>query len=1538
LLDKLYLEWDIMKYIKWTVFGIVTLMGLTALSMIVSAAPIVIDFEDLTTGGPGQGGQVLVFHQYANKGITFNDPFALDYSKGIPLKDFAHSGTKAIEQCYSKEFCTTPIEMNFTAGQKRVKVWVGYSAKLAYQRTVILHAFDSAGAQVGQATATFQPGNAPIPIQTPMEVISDSANIYSVTINFAPSPTYGKLETNSLAVDDVEFDTAGPAPPCWSYQPPIVKLVQPVGQTIQFNEFSIQGGTVFTTAQLENATLIITGAGGSNSLDLLSTGLISRNGGTFPATRIQDMLFPGPNTITVKVQDCKYSSENSTTVIFEPITGTIKCIGLEVTQGIQDMENTVPLIADKRTFVRAYLRIEGPTIEIHNVSGTLWGARPLNSGYPPVLDYPLKPYGVESMNQIVVDSSTDIITKRRNTDASLNFELPPEWITEGRLHLSLGLNSKGHPLGSLNDGCDNLDSQGFPAILKFEKAPPVELVLFNVPYTVSNVTYEPRQADFDLLHSWLQRVYPTDRVIISQSTISTFKDKRPGIDFTADHVNIQLWLTRIFSVFSGNMVGSEVKYYGLVNDTGGFMIGSAMGIPSDIASGPAGSGSYGWDTDGSYADWYGGHEIGHMYGRSHPGFGSDTEVKLGLKPCGTTQTSDDSKYPFPNGYISGPDMRFFGFDAGDPGNGIQMAVYDPAIWTDVMTYRCNEWISNYTYEGILDNLKILDQKGLIKSKQFLLDNVGSDSNDSLLVQGIVNLTDNSIELLPFMHLPNLELTPRPDNGSFSISLFDGTGERLASYPFEPKIGTDIPENESKSALIAEVIPYIEGTSRIVITKDGQELAFRNVSANPPQIEIIYPNGGEELDENTVNVSWRASDEDSDQLTYTILYSADAGETWQAVATNLEEMNYTVDLQELPGSNSSLFSVIATDGVNTGKDESNAVFYVPNKVPQAQIISPGDNSSFSDMQTIVLVGEAFDREDGYLDDKSVQWSSDKQGVLGFNSSISATELMPGDHTITLTAKDKNGAVTNASIRVHITQVAPVADAGPDRVVTVGSTVQLNGSNSSGFEPLYYKWEIVSRPEGSQSNISNTNTSQTEFIPDFFGEYVIQLLVKDTTGAVAIDRITVTGIPPNGTETSPTYAYITNAGSNTVSVIDTATNTIRATVSVGSNPNGVAVTPDGTKVYVANSDWDNVSTIDTISVIDTAIDTVIARVPVGNKPWGAAAISDGTKVYVTNEGSDTVSVIDATTNNVIKSVPVGSNPRGIVVSPDGKTVYVTNSDWWNNISVIDTVFAIDTATNTVIANVSVGDKPWGVAVSPDGTKLYVANYGSNTTSVIDTATNSVTATVPVGWGPVGVAVTPDGKKVYVASYHYPYSVSIIDTATNTVTATVNVGMFPHGVAVTPDGTKAYVTSDGSDKVYVIDTATNNVTGTVKTGSRPMSWGQFIGPAPNIIKMSTPVQLSPKNESVYSNYPRTTTLEWSPVPGAVSYTVEVDCYHCCQDNKWCTDIGRTWMVIPDVTTTNYTFDFVGAQPGRWRVWAVNANGQASLKSQWWYFTYKI
>ncbi len=102
-----------------------------------------------------------------------------------------------------------------------------------------------------------------------------------------------------------------------------------------------------------------------------------------------------------------------------------------------------------------------------------------------------------------------------------------------------------------------------------------------------------------------------------------------------------------------------------------------------------------------------------------------------------------------------------------------------------------------------------------------------------------------------------------------------------------------------------------------------------------------------------------------------------------------------------------------------------------------------------------------------------------------------------------------------------------------------------------------------------------------------------------------------------------------------------------------------------------------------------------------------------------------------------------------------------------------------------------------------------------------------------------------------------------------------------------------------------------------------------------LSAPKPISP-NGTVFNHYPRNTMLRWSPVRGAVSYTVEIDCYHCCQSNQWCSNIGGRTRIVPNINSTSYRFQFVGAQPGRWRVWAVDTAGRKSPKSSWYQFRY--
>ncbi|MFN0015123.1 MAG: PKD-like domain-containing protein [Saprospiraceae bacterium] len=338
---------------------------------------------------------------------------------------------------------------------------------------------------------------------------------------------------------------------------------------------------------------------------------------------------------------------------------------------------------------------------------------------------------------------------------------------------------------------------------------------------------------------------------------------------------------------------------------------------------------------------------------------------------------------------------------------------------------------------------------------------------------------------------------------------------------------------------------------------------------------------------------------------------------------------------------------------------------------------------------------------------------------------------------------------------------------------------------------------------------------------------------TANVTAPETATIT-VTPLGTG----LAYITNNTSNTVSVIDLATNTVVATIPVGIFPYGVSMSPDGNLVYVTNT------ISGTVSVIDAATNTVLATVPVGINPQGIAVSPDGSLVLVANTGSFNISMLETNTNTVLYTVPTpGVFSTGVAFHPTGFQAYIAGSN---------RVLVLDVIAGTITASIPVGGGAFGVSVSPDGTRVYVACANTDNLYVLDAATNVVLTTVPLGDAPSGVVVSPDGSRVYIANENGG-TISVLDAATNTIVATIPVSggalSGPIGISITPDGRFVYVAKILADEVSVISTVTNTEVGTIPVGISPIAFGNFI----------TPV-------AVCVGAPQTFTITVGPIPTLV------------------------------------------------------------------------
>jgi YVTN family beta-propeller protein len=318
-----------------------------------------------------------------------------------------------------------------------------------------------------------------------------------------------------------------------------------------------------------------------------------------------------------------------------------------------------------------------------------------------------------------------------------------------------------------------------------------------------------------------------------------------------------------------------------------------------------------------------------------------------------------------------------------------------------------------------------------------------------------------------------------------------------------------------------------------------------------------------------------------------------------------------------------------------------------------------------------------------------------------------------------------------------------------------------------------------------------------------------------------------------------AYVTNAGSDTVSVINTDAMLETTTIPVGSDPEGIAVTPDGSFVYVSNV-TPGFTDFGTVSVIRSASRRVVATATVGKAPGGIAVTPDGARVYVAESGGlingeflpPSVTVIDTSTN-LVAGAPIALGPgssNGIAISPNGDFAYVVNAAT-SGLSVIGTM------DNRVTKSIRLGGgSADALALTPDGTRAYIVSRSGSPGDdkeggviVFDTMQTKVVGAILLGTQySTDIAITPNGKFAYVAQSCVggppcpllDSRVSIIDTSNNSVSATaISVGGdSPAGIAFTPDGAFAYLTGTRSNSVYVISTASSSVVATIPVGSYP------------------------------------------------------------------------------------------------------------------------
>ncbi len=221
---------------------------------------------------------------------------------------------------------------------------------------------------------------------------------------------------------------------------------------------------------------------------------------------------------------------------------------------------------------------------------------------------------------------------------------------------------------------------------------------------------------------------------------------------------------------------------------------------------------------------------------------------------------------------------------------------------------------------------------------------------------------------------------------------------------------------------------------------------------------------------------------------------------------------------------------------------------------------------------------------------------------------------------------------------------------------------------------------------------------------------------------------------------------------------------------------------------------------VQVVDTRTGAVLAQADTGGRATGVAVSPDGQRLYVVNGWTGAITVVAPETGAIVDRIFTQVQLSHAAMRPDGKRLYV---------SAAGGVAVVDPENFRLVAVVKVGGQPQGLAVHPGNQVLYVANSQDGTVGLVDTATAFQTSTVQVGGMPRFLAISPDGKRLYVSGMRLgekaPGTLSVIDTTTNQVVGAVDVGRGAGSIAVTPDGGTVYLALPKEREVVIVDAAT-------------------------------------------------------------------------------------------------------------------------------------
>jgi hypothetical protein len=790
----------------------------------------------------------------------------------------------------------------------------------------------------------------------------------------------------------------------------------------------------------------------------------------------------------------------------------LRITDVEVTQGVQYPDNRVPLIANRRTFVRVH--VQADTSDVPDIIAELYRAGD---------SQPLLPVNRDPSGNPLTSLTVPHDPRRDDLNNSFLFELPADWLS-GSFKLTARLNlttpSRLPVEPNYDDNIRNVDVQ-------FKPAPYLPIAIIPFMYTLGSGTHTPQPNDLPQIISLMNRLYPVANTVNPQQT---HQGLHVGMTGPMDLPGLSERVARSHSdcedMDEGDRNLCATKFIQAwlreqeENSGFGFWYGAPASNPFpqfsirgqakrkwDVAVGP--SGEAGTAT----------HEIGHLLERSHPA------------RCGATKDDGklDTAYPYGANAEIGPNPAtmqpaedpvnggLMGLDIGDPALGLPMATFRWDSASDFMSY-CGlaKWTSDYTYNALYNEMHNVFRTGssqLATAPSDVLSIYGTilDSKPSAIIQRISR---------------SLRTTPIPPRipGPYSIQLLDAQAQVLADYPFTPE-ENDHAHGRAAAALELQpmpdfgvVVPFVAGTSQIRIVRIADQAVLKNisVSAKPPTIGSVALQNPSSPLTGTVTLKWVASDADGNPLTFDVFYSRDGGQRFEPLKVGVGGSSTPINTNLLSGKQV-VFRVVASDGVQTAKADSPA-YTLAASLPQPRILRASGRVKLLYGQNINLIGQAQDRQDGYVTDSGLRWTNQKGQLLGRGTALSLRQLPAGTTRITLTATNSAGLSASTFVELAV----------DDQLDPPGPTLSVGpGSVSWAVDP-------GTAPKQATLTIRNIGTGSLQWAASETADWLTLSSEPNNQGtapATLVLTANVAGVPAGTTLRTTLYIYTLDSTQST-----------------------------------------------------------------------------------------------------------------------------------------------------------------------------------------------------------------------------------------------------------------------------------------------------------------------------------------------------------------------------------------------------------------------